>query len=110
MQVSILSNYFSVTKLPSFQGLHQYVVSFDPDVQAQKLKNWLLFSMKDKIGETRVFDGMTLFLPIKLPQNEVQDAITLKDGSSVTVKITYTNAVPENSPQVVQLMGILFRR
>jgi len=109
-KVNIVSNYFQVTKLPNFSGLHQYVVSFEPDIQSIKLKGFLLFSMQDVIGEVRVFDGMTLFLPKKLADNETERGVVTRDGSSIKVKITFTNDVPENSPQVVQLMGILFRR
>ena len=108
--VQILTNYFKVTKLPQFEGLHQYVVSFDPDIQSQKLKGFLLFKMADLIGNVKVFDGMTLFLPKKLSEPEVERVVETRDGSSIKVKVVFTNEVPVNSPQVVQLMGILFRR
>jgi len=108
--VQILTNYFKVDKMPRFEGLHQYVVAFDPDIQSQKLKGFLLFSMQDVIGEVKVFDGMSLFLPRKLAEPVVERCVETRDGSSIKVKITHTNEVPVNSPQVVQLMGILFRR
>lgn len=106
-KTSIVSNYFSVTKLPNFQGLHQYSVGFEPDVQSIRLKQFLIGSI-DALGGTRVFDGMTMFLPKKIDSSE--HSVQTRDGSAFQVKITYTNSVPENSPQVVQLMGILFRR
>ena len=108
--VRILTNYFKVTKLPQFEGLHQYVVSFDPDIQSQKLKGFILFSIEDVIGKVKVFDGMTLFLPIRLPEPEIERVVKLRDESTIKVKVVFTNEVPVNSPQVVQLMGILFRR
>ena len=51
-----------------------------------------------------------LFLPKRLSENVVERCVQTRDGSSIKVKITDTNEVPVNSPQVVQLMGILFRR
>jgi len=106
--VKILTNYFQVTKLPNFAGLYQYVCAFDPDVQSQKLKGFLMFKLQDVIGDVRVFDGMTLFLPKKV--DDFEQSVETRDGSCIKVKVTFTNDVPVNSPQVVQLMGILFRR
>ena len=109
-QVRILTNYFKVTKLPKFEGLHQYVCSFDPDIQSRKLKGFILSQITDDIGTVKVFDGMTLFLPIKTAEPVIERVVALRDGTQIKVKVVFTNEVPVNSPQIVQLMGILFRR
>lgn len=106
----IVSNFFKVSRLPKFCGLYQYCVSFDPDIQSMSLKGFLMYSMEDVIGTTRCFDGMTLFLPKKLPDQDTVKSVTLKNGDAVRVKVSFTNQVPENSPAVVQLMNILFRK
>lgn len=108
--VNIVSNFFKVTHLPSFSGLFQYVVSFQPDIQSMKLKGFLMFSMEDMLGTVRCFDGMTLFLPKKLPDQDTCKVVTTRNGEDIKVKVSFTNQVPENSPAVVQLMNILFRR
>jgi len=108
--VRILTNYFKVTKLPTFEGLHQYVCSFDPDIQSRKLKGFILSQISDDIGTVKVFDGMTLFLPIKTAEPVIERVVALRDETQIKVKVVFTNEVPVNSPQIVQLMGILFRR
>lgn len=109
-KLDIVSNFFKVVKLPKFAGLHQYNVSFDPDIQSGRLKSALLHNLDDILGETRIFDGMTMFLPIKLPDAVTSRAVKTNQGNDITVKVMYTNLVPENSPSVVQLMNILFRK
>ena len=109
-KVQIVSNFFKVTKLPKFGGLYQYVVSFDPDVQSQKFKCFCLHAIEEVLGKTRCFDGMTLFLPKKLADVDTVRTVTTNSGDTITVKVSFTNQVPENSPAVVQLMNILFRR
>jgi len=107
---SIVSNFFKVKKLPVFTGLFQYNVSFDPDIQSNKLKSALLHDLDDILGTTRCFDGMTMFLPKKLEEPTTTKTVTTRQGNDITIKIMFTNAVPENSPSVVQLMNILFRK
>jgi len=109
-KVNIVSNFFKVQKLPVFTGLFQYNVTFEPDIQSNKLKSALLHELDDVLGTTRCFDGMTLFLPKKLADPITTRAVKTRQGNDITLKIMFTNVVPENSPSVVQLMNILFRK
>ena len=84
--------------------------SFNPDIQSPKLKSALLYDMEDVMGKTRCFDGMTLFLPIKLSEDVTIKQVTTRQGNDITIKVMFTNVVPENSPSRVQLMNILFRK
>ena len=62
------------------------------------------------MGKTRCFDGMTLFLPIRIKEDVTVKPVTTRQGNEITITIKYTNDVPENSPSRVQLMNILFRK
>lgn len=55
-------------KVEKGKGLFQYDVQYDPPVESRSLKFGILNSVKNVIGETRLFDGMVLYLPFKLPQ------------------------------------------
>jgi len=109
-QCRIVSNFFKVNKLPNNTGIFQYNVSFSPDIQSPKLKSALLYEMEDVMGKTRCFDGMTLFLPIRIKEDVTVKPVTTRQGNEITITIKYTNDVPENSPSRVQLMNILFRK
>lgn len=108
--VNIVSNYFKVTRLPNFVGLFQYVVSITPDVGNTRFRHALLHKCNHIIGNTKCFDGMTLFLPLKLEEQHTSIPVKSEKGEDFVVKISFTNRVPENSPAVVQLMNILFKR
>jgi len=107
---NIVSNFFKLNKLPNNLGLFQYNVSFTPDIQSGKLKSGLLHELDDILGVTRCFDGMTMFLPKKLDDAITTREVKTRQGNDITIKIMFTNVVPENSPSIVQLMNILFRK
>jgi len=109
-QINIVSNFFKMVKLPQFTGLFQYNVQFEPAIESGRLKSALLHELDDTIGKTRCFDGMTMFLPKKLPEREQSFQVKTLKGEAVTIKILFTNDIPENSPSIVQLMNIMFRR
>jgi len=106
----IASNFFKVETLPNFDGLHQYSVHFEPDVDSARLKAGLLHNLDDILGLTRCFDGNTLFLPIKLPDAVTQKSVDSKQGNPFVIKINYTQLIPMNSPSVVQIMNIVFKK
>lgn len=108
--VNIVSNHFRLIQLPNFNGLFQYHVGFQPEIQSTKLKCALLHELDDILGTVRCFDGMTMFLPLQLPDREIVRHVTTRQGDDVTIKIMFTNEVPANSPSVLQLLNILFRR
>lgn len=51
------------------KGMFEYYVRYSPEVDAMKMKYDLLNEHRNFIGETRTFDGTTLYLPVKLPQD-----------------------------------------
>ncbi|KXJ16819.1 Piwi-like protein 1 [Exaiptasia diaphana] len=113
-EVSLVSNCFLLETRPNFM-IYQYNVSFSPEVDSKKVKFGLVMSQESLIGRVRAFDGMTMFLPIKL-QDPVTKINTTRrrrdnpDGEPVEITITLTNELPQDSPTVMQLFNIILRR
>ena len=63
----LYSNFFRLEMSPDY-FLHQYDVTFAPEIHSKKLRTGLLNEHKDLIGPVRAFDGQILFLPKRLPE------------------------------------------
>lgn len=69
----------------------------------------MIADQQEILGKTRAFDGATLYLPKKLPENPTVVQATRKtDGSSITITITLTAKV--QYVQCFQLFNVIFRR
>ena len=55
------------------------------------------------------FDGMILYLPHKLPEHVTTCNVTTRQEEQIAITITFTNVIPENSPQVLQFVNIKTR-
>ncbi|CAH3013726.1 unnamed protein product [Porites evermanni] len=107
--VTLLTNHFKLKTKTNF-GVYQYNVSYQPVQDSKRVRVGLLKSQKDVIGSVHAFDGMMLFLPIRLPEVETVLNLTKLNGDPVQMTITYTNEVPVGSPNMMQLFNIIFRR
>merc|ERR1712150_360929 len=90
-------------------GIHQYNVRFEPEIESDEVKSTLLHGLDDVLGNTRCFDGTWLFLPKKLVGTVTERMVTLPQGD-IKVVVTHTRMVPQNSPHIVPLINIMFRR
>jgi len=73
----------------------------------------LLWSRAKKkiIGTTSAFDGMVLFLPVRLQESPTVFTVKKEfDQSTVEVTLTLTQELPPASPTCLQLFNIIFRR
>lgn len=50
------------------KGVYQYVVHFEPGIDSQYHRVKMVYFLRDLIGDVRLFDGVTLFLPILLKE------------------------------------------
>lgn len=107
--ITLLTNHFKLKTKTNF-GVYQYNVSYQPVQDSKRVRVGLLKSQKDLIGSVHAFDGMMLFLPIRLPEVETVLNLTKLNGDPVQMTITYTNEVPVGSPNMMQLFNIIFRR
>ncbi|OWF41593.1 piwi-like protein 1 [Mizuhopecten yessoensis] len=92
-------------------SLYQYHVDFNPMIDSRKMKAGLLFTHAELLGATRVFDGMILYLPRKLPQ-EVTEVFsqTRRDNENIRITIKLTNTFHSTSPQCLHLYNVIFKR
>ncbi|XP_034240768.1 piwi-like protein Ago3 isoform X2 [Thrips palmi] len=72
------------------KGFFEYEVRFNPECDSKQICFRILNSVSDAFGRVKNFDGVVLYLPIKLPeQTTLIKAKHPVDGSDVTVKIMY---------------------
>jgi aubergine-like protein len=48
--------------------VYEYEVRFEPELDSKGMKNKLLSEHRMELGETKTFDGVTLYLPVQLQQ------------------------------------------
>ena len=107
--IPLVSNHFRLMTKPSF-GVYQYNVSFNPELESKRLRVALLKSQSEVIGQVHAFDGMMLFLPKRLPDPVTKFNLETRSGNAVEMTITLTNEIPKDSPSMLQLYNIIFRR
>lgn len=106
---SAACNYIRLKSLNKDCGIFEYEVRFDPVTDGRNIRFQLLNQQLNVIGKTKVFDGVVLFLPIRLP--ETTTILTSKnpgDNSDVQVKIIYKRKKPMKD--CMQFYNILFDR
>ena len=109
--VQLSGNYISL-KLSSGKGLFNYEVKFNPDIESRPLRRKLLNQHLQALGRTKVFDGVTLYLPQKLQQDIIiLESIHPMDQSKVELKVIYKKqqTMSENIPFFNVLLGRVLR-
>jgi aubergine-like protein len=113
-RIEIVSNAYKMETRPNFM-IYQYNVAFSPEVDFKKVRFGLIKEQEQLLGCVRAFDGMTMFLPKKLP-DPITKIIGIRkrrdnpEGEPVEITITLTNELPEYSPTSLQLYNIILRR
>jgi len=98
--IALSSNCFLLETRADFV-IYQYNFSFSPEVDSKKVKFGLMFSQEELIGKVRAFDGMSMFLPRKLPDPVskipmIRGRRDNPDGEAVEIVITLTNELPQD--------------
>ncbi|KAL9980655.1 hypothetical protein ACROYT_G009266 [Oculina patagonica] len=107
--IKLVTNHFRLMTKPNF-GVFQYNVSFNPEQESKRVRVGLLKSQSEVIGQVHAFDGMMLYLPIRLPEAVTKLQLTKLNGDPVEMTIMLTNEIPKDSPSMLQLYNIIFRR
>lgn len=108
-RIDLVTNHFRLMTKTNF-GVFQYNVSYEPEQESKRVRVGLLKSQSEIIGQVHAFDGMMLYLPRRLPEAVTKLSLTKLNGDPVIMTITLTNEVPKDSPSMLQLYNIIFRR
>ncbi|NXU48963.1 PIWL1 protein, partial [Turnix velox] len=109
VMIKLTTNYFRLMSRPQW-ALYQYHVSYNPEMEARRLRSALLFQHEELIGKTHAFDGSILFLPKNLGNKVTEVFSRTRNGEDVKITITLTNELPPTSPTCLQFYNIIFRR
>ncbi|XP_020631825.1 piwi-like protein 1 isoform X2 [Orbicella faveolata] len=107
--IQLVTNHFRLMTKPNF-AVYQYDVSFNPEIESKRLRVALLKSQSAVIGQVHAFDGRMLFLPLRLADQVTKLNLETRSGNAVEMTITLTNEIPKDSPSMLQLYNIIFRR
>lgn len=112
-QINLITNSFLLETRPNFT-IYQYNVFFNPEIDYKKARIGLVGAQSELLGDVRAFDGQILFLPIKLADEETRIQTVRRrregEGDPVEIKICLTNELPQDSPMMMQIFNIIFRR
>ncbi|KAK3859535.1 hypothetical protein Pcinc_034359 [Petrolisthes cinctipes] len=108
VRFSALTNYIRLN-LDENKAVFEYEVKFDPDVDAINLRHRFVSLFKDQLSTAKTFDGVTLWLPIRLP-NEITIFQTPHPltQETVTLKVIYKKR--SELSRCIQLYNVLFSR
>jgi len=67
-QIQLRTNVFPV-RMPQQYCLYQYHVNFNPEVPSTAIRKAMVAEHKDHFGQFYMFDGMQLFLQIRLEKD-----------------------------------------
>lgn len=105
-RVSLVANYFMLTKQPSWQ-IYKYHVEFVPDVVLSGLRRALVAQHKEILGGY-LFDGMQLFILNKLEDTPCFIS-TSRDQTEYHLNLKLTKTVDMGSTDALQIMNLIQR-
>lgn len=104
--VKMVANYIRIYS-DAETGIFEYEVRFNPAVDSNKIRFKLLHQHSEVLGTTKTFDGVQLYLPHKLPENEtILTSLRPGDDVEIAVKIIYKRK--KKLSECVQFYNILF--
>lgn len=93
------------------RGVYEYVVDFNPVVDAKNVRFKIVNMNIAKVGNIRLYDGGSiLFLPLLLPEKVVEFVTPHPENPDVTVTMKLTFLRKKHPGDCVQLYNILFKR
>ena len=108
--IRLMTNHVVLKNRPG-KAIYQYNVSYNPPIDSKGLRVGLLRVHEDALKlQKRIFDGMVLYLPHRLPNTVTEVVSQTKEGENVRITVKLTNELSANSPVCLQLFNVLFRK
>uniref|UniRef100_A0A1A9WEW9 Piwi domain-containing protein n=1 Tax=Glossina brevipalpis TaxID=37001 RepID=A0A1A9WEW9_9MUSC len=107
LPVKVACNYIRINSDPN-KGVFVYEVRFSPNIDSTSLRRQYLNEHSDKFGGVRTFDGVTLYLPIKLKDSLTTFISKANDRSNIEIRILFKRR--ETLKDCIHLYNVLFDR
>lgn len=108
-KITLRTNYFRLNKKPEW-NIFQYRVDFEPNVELKRTRYSLVRELKEMFQGAYLFDGSTLFLTIKLPEDPAVRTVKGENDEAVNVTIKFTTVVSMLEEQAMQILNIIMRK
>jgi hypothetical protein len=90
-------------------GVFEYEVRFHPEVDNIRLRSKYLKQLKEVLGNAQTFDGVTLYLAVKLNEDITElKTVAVDNGGEINVKIIFRRRA--RLGECVHLYNVLFER
>jgi aubergine-like protein len=110
MPVKLSANYFQLLKKPNFEMI-QYRVDFEPDIESTMVRKKLLHDQIPSQGfGGRIFDGSSLFLMERIPQEPMRFTAKNEAGGQVQITIRFASTVSMNDMRGLQILNLTLRK
>ncbi|KAG8178643.1 hypothetical protein JTE90_010554 [Oedothorax gibbosus] len=98
-------------KTPAGKGIYEYHVDFQPLVDSKQMKFKLMGdpTIREVIGSVKTFDGMKLYLPLKLEPSPMCFSVQMPTDQSL-VTVTLKLVKKSLSSDLIHLYNLLFRK
>lgn len=102
--IDIMSNYIDLEFVDG-KGIYRYEVKYSPETDSPKIRNALLNQHLEQLGKTKTFDGMTLYLPKKLPERITRLVSLRHDKTEVEITVIFQRLqLPHESMQFFNVL------
>jgi PAZ domain./Piwi domain. len=105
--IKVMVNYIDLS-VKEGSGMYEYEVKFNPPIDSRGIRNRLINSLNDLLGQYKTFDGMNLFLPFKLSSDTVNTTCQTREGSDVQITIIFKRQ--RQFYENLMFYNILFRK
>ncbi|XP_025066148.1 piwi-like protein 2 [Alligator sinensis] len=92
------------------EAVYQYHVTFSPNVECKSMRFGMLKEHRSVTGDVTAFDGLILYLPIRLPQTSDLKSQRKTDGVEISIRIQMTKILEPSSDLCIPFYNIVFRR
>lgn len=105
--LSLQANYFRLLTNPQW-SLHQYHVSFSPEIGETFIKKGIIRTQKAML-KGYLFDGHTMYKIEQLPDDKLQFIVMSKAGEPIQVTLKYIGIVSMTDSASLQILNIIMR-